>query len=359
MLLTATKEIIFATVTTNSFIPRAIVMAKSVKNHHPNSKVIACLVEDKIPDTTGDWQACFDNIILAKEIGFPTFYRFIFQYAQSEGANACKARLLIHLSEAYRDHDYFVFLDADTKVFGPFDELLEHLERSEIVISPHFISNAGDPFAHLRTIQMSGIFNTGLYAIKRGAESSRFLHWWANILSRHCYVDPYRGVWNEQKWLDLLPGLFDFYVQRDAGYNVGQWNFHERSLTSEEKVEYLVNGQPLRLFHFSGIYKDDFDKEMAKMPQNQKKILEQIKKEYMEELVNEDKDSLLKKPWSYDYFTNGNRVDYYTRLLFRNNPELYRDLDNPFLKSNEFFRLPFHKPAIQLKKNPGKQRKGY
>lgn len=353
MLLTDKKEVIFTTVITNSFIPRAMVMAKSVKKHNPHSKVVVCLVEEDIPKTTVNLNTFFDDIILAKELGFSNFYRFIFQYSQFEGANACKAQLLIRLLEAYSKHDYFVFLDADTKVFGPFDELLEHLGTNEIVISPHFISiDADDPFAHLETIHSSGIFNTGLYAIKRGPESSKFLHWWAKILSKHCYRNPFRGMWNEQKWLDLLPGTFDFNILKDPGYNVGGWNFHERLLTAEDQGRYLVNGKPLRLFHFSGIHNDYYDKQMTTTTQNQQKILEQFKRKYMQELLEMDQDSLAQKSWSYSCFTTGHIIDRNSRLIFRNNPELYRDLANPFLKSNEFFRLSVNKSKIQLKKTP-------
>lgn len=340
MLLTDQNGVIFATVATTSYLPRAMTMALSVKKQMPDCKVICCLVEEKIPDTPRNLNTYFDEVILAKNLGFSNFYRFIFQYNQFEGANACKAQLSIYLLETYQNHDCFIFLDSDTQVFGPFEELMEYFKASEIIFSPHFIRfNKKNPFYHLGIIQTSGIFNTGLFAIKRGNESIRFLRWWANILLKYCYKDPKKGIWNEQKWLDLASGLFDFQIQKDSGYNVGPWNFHERALTIDENGEYLVNGKPLRLFHFSGLFSDYFKGKLDKVDHNQRKLIEKNKNEYLQELTKTDQDLFSTKPWSYNRFWGGRPIEKRSRLIFKNNTEIFKLLDNPFLKSNHFFKL--------------------
>jgi hypothetical protein len=39
---------------------------------------------------------------------------------------------------------------------------------------------------------------------------------------------------------------------KHLGYNMANWNFHERTLSKDEKGNYLVNDKaPLRFFHFS------------------------------------------------------------------------------------------------------------
>ena len=339
MLLTD-QGVIFTTVATASYLPRAMTMALSVKKQMPGGKVIVCLVEEKIPKTAGGLNAYFDEVILAKNLGFSNFYRFIFQYNQFEGANACKAQLLIYLLKAYQKHDYFIFLDSDTKVFGPFPELMKPLESNEIMVSPHFIGfNKKDPFYHLGIVQESGIFNTGLFAIKRGNGSDRFLRWWADILLKYCYKDLKKGVWNEQKWLDLASGLFDFYVQKDPGYNVGPWNFPERILTLAENGEYTVNEKPLRLFHFSGLFTGYFNKRIEKADPSQRKLIEKITKEYLQELTKADQDKFKRIPWSYERFWGDSPIEKASRLIFRNNTRLFKLLDNPFLKSNQYFKL--------------------
>lgn len=332
--------VIFTTVATASYLPQAMVMAKSVKKQMSNCKVVVCLVEEKIPDGAKNTITCFDEVILAKNLGFPDFYRFIFQYNQFEGANACKAQLLIYLLKTFQNHDCFIFLDSDTKVFGPFDELIESLKLHEIIISPHFIHvNKKKTFYYLETIQRSGIFNTGLFAVKRGNGSDRFLHWWADLLLKYCYKDSKKGLWNEQKWLDLALGLFDFYIQKDIGYNVGPWNFHERALALTDNGAYMVNGKSLRLFHFSGLFNGYYNKRIEKVDPGRRRLIARITEEYREELGKAGRDRFKTKEWSYNRFLSGHTIKKRSRLIFRNNPRLFKDIDNPFLKSNQYFKL--------------------
>lgn len=331
------KEVIYTTVTTTSYLPRAMLMAKSVKKHMPNCKVIACIVEDKIPVNRERLHNYFDDVVLASDIGISNFRQFVFQYDQAQASCACKAQLMLYLLKSYRNHDYFIFLDSDTKVFGPFYELLDHLENNDIILSPHFIQFDEDNLLnHLRVIHGAGIFNTGLFAIKRSDEAYKFLLWWAKILLRFCYVDYDIGLFNEQKWLDLATGQFEFFVQNDPGYNVGPWNFHERFLTQGRNKEYRVNEKPLRLFHFSGIFDGYFDQEIEALGYNQM-LLNNIKTKYIQGLEILDKELLSSIPWSYGYFDSGHQIDYQSRIIFRENQELFKDVDNPFSKDNEFF----------------------
>jgi hypothetical protein len=341
MSLTDKKEVIYTTVTTASYLPRAMIMAKSVKRHMPDCKVIVCIVEDKMPVNKERLNAYFDHIILAKDLGFSNFQQFVFQYNQAQAACACKAQLMLYLLENYRNYNYFVFLDSDTRVYGPFNELLDDLEKNEIILSPHFVQfDENNPLYHLRTIHLSGIFNTGLFAIKRGNESYRFLHWWANILLKFCYLNQEIGLFNEQKWLDLATGQFEFFIQKDPGYNVGPWNFHERFLTLNNKNKYMVNNKPLRLFHFSGIYSSYFDQRVNMTSQNQMVLLNDLKNKYMQGLEIVDKELLSIIPWSYDYFDSGLPINGGSRIIFRERPELFKQIDNPFSMSNEFFLSP-------------------
>ena len=60
-------------------------------------------------------------------------------------------------------------------------------------------------------------------------------------------------VWSiEQRWADLIPGLFEpLGLWRDPGVNVGYWR---AAISSFERASdrVLVDGQPLRCFHFTG-----------------------------------------------------------------------------------------------------------
>jgi hypothetical protein len=63
---------------------------------------------------------------------------------------------------------------------------------------------------------------------------------------------PERGLFVDQKWIDLVPGyVSDVHVLRHPGYNVAYWDLGARRI-SRNGGDVLVNGERLAFFHFSG-----------------------------------------------------------------------------------------------------------
>jgi hypothetical protein len=98
-----------------------------------------------------------------------------------------------------------------------------------------------------RLIIRTGAFNTGLLAVGDGAR--RFLDWWDRRTARRCIPKPGTGVFNEQAWLNLVPGLFDHHVVRDPGVNATGFAMHYRDVVWAGGSPTLPDG-PLRHFHF-------------------------------------------------------------------------------------------------------------
>ena len=55
----------------------------------------------------------------------------------------------------------------------------------------------------------------------------------------------------DERWVDWAPVYFDHAVVRDSSLNVAFWNLDEREL-SEVDGQPMVDGAPLRHFHFAG-----------------------------------------------------------------------------------------------------------
>ena len=71
-------------------------------------------------------------------------------------------------------------------------------------------------------------------------------------MAQECTIDPARGLFLDQRWVELAPGLVpDAAVLRDPGCNAGFWDLPNRPLTGGPGA-YAVAGVPLRCFHFSG-----------------------------------------------------------------------------------------------------------
>jgi hypothetical protein len=93
------------------------------------------------------------------------------------------------------------------------------------------------------------VYNAGVLAVGDSATAS--LDWWAKRVARDCLLEPERGYYMDQRWLDLVPAYFDHHILRDPAYNVALWNVVQRDL-GDTPQGYTVRDGPLRYFHFSG-----------------------------------------------------------------------------------------------------------
>ena len=84
-----------------------------------------------------------------------------------------------------------------------------------------------------------------------GDASRDFLDWWWRATRREALNDVTRMMFTDQRWVDFVPCFFDHVILKDPGFNVAYWNLHARKLAFAGG-RYLVDGVPLRFFHFSG-----------------------------------------------------------------------------------------------------------
>jgi hypothetical protein len=155
-----------------------------------------------------------------------------------------KPALLRHLLD--QGADAALLLDADSCVYGDLEPLAELARRHGTVMTPHS-TVPRDDIELDRLIIRTGAFNTGLLAVGNG--SHPFLDWWDERTARRCIPKPGTGVFNEQAWLNLVPGLFDHHVVRDPGVNATGFAMHYRDVVWEHGLPTLPDG-PLRHFHF-------------------------------------------------------------------------------------------------------------
>jgi hypothetical protein len=325
---------IFCTVTTKQYIFLAINMAKSVKMANPDARVMMCLVEEDYSQVYRHLEH-FDHVILAKELGFPNFYRHIFKHSGYEASGSFKAKLMHYALDKFKDENMFIFVDSDMKIFGPLNEIPQALQQHDIILSPHILERGNNDGLYL-----AGIFNSGFFAIKRSEQSYHFLNWWADRIEKACFNEPEKGLFLEQKWLDHAPVFFKIHVLKHPGYNVAWWNLHERKIELSNHGVYTVNGQPLKMFHFSGILKSEgnyIDFLNRRTGSEVGNPLGQLVHQYIKQLQNIGINFSKVVPWSYDFFINGKPIKMEARLAFRQNPQKFAHILNPFLKRNRTF----------------------
>lgn len=339
---------IIGTISTFNHVPRALVLAKSIKTCMPRVKVVLCLIENHATDEL--YQSPYlDSVVLAKDLGIPHIERFLFKNEINQASFAMKSMLLEYLFRTYDSEEQFVYLDTDIKVYSPFYELKRLLKHYSIVLTPHIISplkGEEHPFTldnmynsiswrELGAIK-TGLYNAGFIALRRSEDSQSFLRWWKYRVERYCYCDYANGINFDQKWLDLVPSLFHTHILRHPGYNMAYWNLSERTLR-ERKEGYTVNGAPLRFFHFSSVggTLDMMIKRCYPDPQESKRMFHLLQT-YSSEVKRIDQQGYQDMPWSYNYFSNGEKILSKSRKQYMERQETYDQcFSNPFDQSNE------------------------
>lgn len=247
---TSQSPVGFLTIIARNYLAHARVLMASVAEHHPGSPRLVVLA-DEINDCFDPAQEAF-RVIHSTELDLPDAAWFHFRYNTLELTTAVKPFAMRKALELL-GVESVVYLDADITLFSPLEPVTAALAEGSIVLTPHLLRAVdSDGLAVERQLLRTGAYNLGFIAVRGDAEGQSFLSWWSGRLSEHCLIDLAAGLFVDQKWIDLVPGLFDgVRILREPGLNVAWWNLAERQV-SLEGGRYRAAGEPLYFFHFSG-----------------------------------------------------------------------------------------------------------
>lgn len=144
-----------------------------------------------------------------------------------------------------------VYVDCDIHFFGGFEALGDAMDCASVVLTPHWhYHRPGIRNRDLDVTLAHGYFNAGLIGVTpRGKE---FLEWWARACAYKCEKAVDRGLYDDQRYLDVAPHLFPHTrILEHQGYNVAQWNLRmcERVLGPDSSV--MINRKwPVVCVHF-------------------------------------------------------------------------------------------------------------
>jgi hypothetical protein len=237
------------TIIAKNYAPFARVLAESLREHH-DARLTVLVVDDPAGhlDPAGE---PFD-LVTPADLDLPAFERMAGYYEILELTTAVKPWLLRRLMA---DQDHVVYLDPDIRFYAPCPELAELAREHGVVLTPHNVTpmprDGRKPSE--QDILIAGSYNLGFIALRNDAATDAFLDWWSERLLTQCVVDPERGLFVDQRWIDFVPGMMpDHHILRDPGLNVAYWNLGSRPLAPAPGGGALAAGAPLRFFHFSG-----------------------------------------------------------------------------------------------------------
>jgi glycosyltransferase involved in cell wall biosynthesis/SAM-dependent methyltransferase len=307
------------TIVARNYLPLARVLARSFLEHNPGSRFATLVIDDR-EHALGEDEP-FEVVHLDELVPDPAELHLLATYYDvMELATAVKPLLLMHLLK--HSDQPVAYLDPDIQVYAPLDPVEKGVQQEPIALTPHTL--APYPRDGLRPTEAeilgAGVYNLGFIAVSHGCEE--FLRWWWERLQRDAVVDPARMLFTDQRWIDFVPGLFPHVLLKDPGLNVAYWNLHGRTV-ERGPDGYLVNGQPLRFFHYSGyspFARDVLSKHTGDHPRvrlSDSPVVAELAHAYGERLVGE---GLVKgggAAYGWGAADDGTRIDAPARRAYR------------------------------------------
>lgn len=324
---------------TFSYLNRARVLFSTLRRFHPDWELVALITDAPPPGFTlkvEDEQ--FDRVVYASELGIPNFESWLFKHDIVEVCTAVKGPFLLQACQS--GADAVIYLDPDTALLGSLAPLEAWLETHDILLTPHLIDANDDllaiednDVAALRT----GIFNLGFVAIRTTGEGARFAQWWNDRLLTHCYDDIPRGLFVDQRWCDHVPALFDrVKVVRDPGYNVASWNLSRRKLSVGKDGQILVNGHPLRFWHFTKL--GEVGDSMTRRYAGDNFPVYELWSWYKREIARTTDAAIPPRWWAYGVYADGRPIERSHRLFYRDRADLQARFPDPYAAGPEGYR---------------------
>jgi hypothetical protein len=324
------------TIISLNYLPYARVLCNSFLCHHPGWKFYVLLV-DRLPKDIDLSHEAFE-MVLVEELGIPNFQSLAFKYDILELNTNVKPTFLKALLA--RGIDQLVYLDPDIFVYRRLDSVLDAMTDHAIVITPHAFSPISDDVQSEVILLMGGVFNLGFVAVTKCAETERFLSWWEQRCFDFAYNEPRKGMFVDQKWINLVPCFFDSVkILKSPGCNMAFWNLHERELSQEGGAWVVNRTSPLEFFHFSGIAVDAGEKlsrRKERFTLANRPDLRTIYKDYRALLIQHGFREFKAIKYAFGAFDNGQYINRLTRSLYAANLDKFAGED-PFSSSSRVY----------------------
>jgi hypothetical protein len=245
------------TICSNNYLAHAKTLGDSFLEFHPDVKFIIGLVDTFNPEFDYSFFSPFD-IIPVEDIAVPNFEELHNKYNITELNTAVKPSYLHYIFKEYNAQKV-LYIDPDILVTSRFDEVFDALDLNNIVITPHMCSPVDDEFGpNDYDVLGGGVYNLGFIGLSDYERVKTFINWWHDRVVKYGYGNPRKGMFFDQLWIHYVPCFFDnYYILKHLGYNMANWNLHEREISAQDNGNFIINKHDtLRFFHFSS-YKID------------------------------------------------------------------------------------------------------
>jgi hypothetical protein len=222
------------TVCTKNFIPNAIVALNSAKENiknYENIKLYCFVIDSQLKEFTAhncEIKNFFEIFNIEKNI------------TQDQLRWSSKPKILKLL---LKNFDVVLYIDPDIFFVGEANDIVFETLLKGILLTKHnrpiYPSNNVFYFNQFKALFSEGFFNAGFVGCcKKGLKA---IDWWESMVNWKCCKDKQLGMYDDQKYLDILALEFNDLVNisKNLGYNIAHWTINISDLN------------PI-FYHFSG-----------------------------------------------------------------------------------------------------------
>lgn len=231
------------------YLPRALVLYRSLKRFEPHARVWALCMDDLafravtelnerdlVPISLGEFEASDPELLEVKGERSVVEYYF-----------TCTPSLPLHVFERDSALDQVTYIDADLRFFNSPQPLFDELGENSVSIIPHRYPD------DMRHMEIAGIYNVGWLTFRLDERALSVLKDWRVQCLDWCFDRFEDGKFADQKYLDYWPARFaGVTVLKNPGANLAPWNLRRHHLSMVER-SISVDGNPLIFFHYHGM----------------------------------------------------------------------------------------------------------
>jgi hypothetical protein len=240
----------FCTVSTQSHLYKVSALADSLNEHGEGSKLHVLIVDSNTSPSPNHRNCQYWKL---SDLNFNPTAQIIVEKYKGD-----KDKLRWSLKPIFLKHlitkgeiDKLVYLDTDLFFYSNYQFLFGLLDEHSFLLTPHYYKyNPNKEQNWFEANFRVGLYNAGFVGVNKKAINT--LQWWAECCVYRCEKNSFRGLFDDQKYLDLIPVIDKAaHVLRHKGCNVAGWN---TEICKRERTDgaIKIDGEfPIVFIHFN------------------------------------------------------------------------------------------------------------
>ena len=211
----------FCTIITADHLPFAKVLQESLQKNVPGTLLQVLVIDNNnLPSSQNLVIHTIETVLTS-----PVARGIYNKYAHTNPDHFRWALKPVFISYLLQNgFDKVIFADPDIYFVNNFSFLFDELDTNNILLTPHWANlNPLKNESSLIDVMRGGLYNAGFIgANKKGMEA---INWWAESCHYKTEKNQELGLFDDQKYLDILPVQFpDVKIIKHPGCDLASWN---------------------------------------------------------------------------------------------------------------------------------------